>query len=175
MRIHSPVIGCHLGAGPAMMEVPADLRIWVGDWGLVTMVLDSVQAEWPEAGGAQAGCSDRLCKPMMLTLLTYCYAAGIYASEDIELAPGRSPQILYICAGQHPEADTIRQFRRANRAQLERCLARVLGEAARLKIGKTEWASEPGRLLEAPVRGSIQQLVGHRLQLAVLMDTAGDD
>ncbi len=173
--MHSPVIGCPPGAGPALMELPADLRRWVGDWGLVTMALDSVQAEWPEAGGAPAGCSDRLCKPMMLTLLTYCYAAGIYASEDIELAPAHSPQIRYICAGQHPEADTVRQFRRANRAQIERCLARVLAEAWRRTIGETEWASEPRRPGEAPVRGSIQQLAGHKLQLAVLMDTAGDD
>jgi len=112
---------------------------------------------------------------MMLTLLTYCYAAGIYASEDIELAPAHSPQIRYICAGRYPEADTLRQFRRANRAQIERCLARVLGEVWRRAIGETECVPEPRRPLEAPVRGSIQQLAGHKLQLAVLMDTAGDD
>ena len=157
------------------MELPADLRFWVGDWGLVVMALDSVQAESLEAGGAGVGCPGHLCRPMMLTLLAYCYAASIYGSEAIELAPDHSAQVRYICAGQYPTADTIRQFRRANRAQVGRCLGRVLDEAWRRKVGERECPPNGEAPSEATARAAIRLLVEQKLQMAVMMDTAAED
>jgi hypothetical protein len=54
---------------------------------------------------------------MLLTLLTYCYARGLYSAEAIECATHHHPTVRYICARDYPGAAEIREFRR-NRKDL---------------------------------------------------------
>ena len=42
---------------------------------------------------------------MMLTLLTYCYATGVYGSTDIELNMQHDRMIRYLCAQFTAEAE----------------------------------------------------------------------
>ena len=59
---------------------------------------------------------------MMLALLIYCYANGIFSSRRIERATHRDIGVRFVAANVHPDHDTIATFRRDN---LVRRLARV--------------------------------------------------
>src|SRR5258708_1546324 len=86
---------------------PADLREWVDEQLLVKLALDAVQTlDWPAAATDR----NELRPQMMLTLLSYCYAAGIYGSGDIA-ATLRSDRVLhYICARAYPDGRELRHF-----------------------------------------------------------------
>ena len=62
----------------------------------------------------------------ILTLLTYCYAAGIYGSRDFELNLEQDEVARRLCADAFPEFNAISHFRRCNRARIKGCLATVL-------------------------------------------------
>jgi hypothetical protein len=62
----------------------------------------------------------------LLRLLTYCYANGIYASADIEMALSCDAVLHYLANGRHHRSGEIRSFRRRHRLTLQRCLARAL-------------------------------------------------
>ena len=51
---------------------------------------------------------------MMLALLVYCYANGIFGSRRIERATYRDIGVRYVAANCHPDHDTICTFRRSN-------------------------------------------------------------
>jgi len=63
---------------------------------------------------------------MMLTLLTYCYATGVYASTDIELSMQHDRMIRYLCAKNYLNLPVLREFRRYSRDRIKECLASVL-------------------------------------------------
>src|SRR6266508_1163110 len=64
----------------------------------------------------------------LLAILTYCYAAGIYGSRDIELNLEQDAVARRLCADAFPEFDAIRHFRRCHRSRIKGCLATVLKE-----------------------------------------------
>jgi hypothetical protein len=64
----------------------------------------------------------------LLALLTYCYAAGIYGSRDIELNLEQDAVARRLCPDAFPEFDAIRHFRRCHRSRIKGCLATVLKE-----------------------------------------------
>ena len=161
--------------GVAAAELPTDLRDWVGEWGLIGLALDAVQAEAPGARWAVETVPENLCAPMMLTLLTYCYAAGIYASEDVEAACDHNAQVRYICARQYPSGATIRHFRRANRPLVERCLTRTLTEALKRQTAEAGRRGQSNWQPEALEAARIRELAEYKLQTAVLMDISADD
>ena len=109
-------------------ELPADLRRWLGRRGLVGLALEAVQTvDWrvnPVTDDNQ-----EIRPQMMLTLLSYCYAAGICGSQDIEWAAQSDKTVRYICAGKEPDWPTIRRFRRRN-AELGRRASPTLGGLA---------------------------------------------
>jgi hypothetical protein len=63
---------------------------------------------------------------VLLAIITYCYAAGVFASEDIETAMRDDPGFCALCHNVFPDAASIRRFRRLNRDSIERCLAGLL-------------------------------------------------
>jgi hypothetical protein len=65
----------------------------------------------------------------LLPLLTHCYAAGLYGSEDIAEAVRWNPQLRSICANQLPEARDLRRFRRTHRERITHCLAQILAQS----------------------------------------------
>ena len=56
---------------------------------------------------------------MMLALLVYAYANGLFSSRRIERATHRDLGVRFVTANTHPDHDTIAVFRRQNRAALE--------------------------------------------------------
>ena len=75
---------------------------------------------------------------LMLALLIYSYANGIFSSRRIERATHRDIGVRYVAANLHPDHDTIAAFRRANRAAFEAAFLQVLllaRESGLLRLG----------------------------------------
>jgi len=72
----------------------------------------------PKDGGA-------LPPPQMLGAVSYCYAKGVYTSEDIEAKMRRDPKLREALHGEVPDANAIRRFRRLNRDAIRRTLERA--------------------------------------------------
>jgi len=75
---------------------------------------------------------------LLLALLIYCYANGLFSSRRIERATHRDLGVRYVAANLHPDHDTIAAFRRANRAAFEAAFLQVLliaRESGLLRLG----------------------------------------
>ena len=75
---------------------------------------------------------------LMLALLIYSYAHGIFSSRRIERATHRDIGVRYVVANLHPDHDTIAAFRRTNRVAFEAAFLQVLllaRESGLLRLG----------------------------------------
>jgi transposase len=63
---------------------------------------------------------------LMLGLLIYAYAQGMFSSRAIERATYQHVGVRYLCANLHPDHDTICKFRRENRGLVKAVFAQVL-------------------------------------------------
>ncbi|WP_424140173.1 IS1182 family transposase [Roseomonas chloroacetimidivorans] len=75
---------------------------------------------------------------LLLALLIYAYANGIFSSRRIERATHRDLGVRYVAANLHPDHDTIAAFRRGNRAAFEAAFLQVLllaRETGLLRLG----------------------------------------
>ena len=75
---------------------------------------------------------------LMLALLVYCYANGIFSSRRIERATYRDIGARFIAANTHPDHDTIAAFRCANKEAFEAAFLQVLllaRESGVLRLG----------------------------------------
>jgi transposase len=120
--------------------LPPDLKDWLPEDDLAHFVVAAVERvplaafQAKSAAGGKAQYHPRL----MLALLVYCYANGVFSSRRIERATHRDLGVRYVAANLHPDHDTIAAFRRANRAAFEAAFLRVLllaREAGLLRVG----------------------------------------
>jgi hypothetical protein len=111
---------------------PRDLRRLVGEGALARLVLESISN--PTAQDRANRCcghnADGLPSAILLTLLTYSYAACCYGSAEIEEGLQRDDVLRYLTGDCRPQVDDLRQFRRRCRSELRRCLAEVLRRAS---------------------------------------------
>ena len=68
---------------------------------------------------------------MMLALLVYAYANGLFSSRRIERATHRDLGMRFVTANTHPDHDTIAAFRRQNRPAFEAAFLDILLMARR--------------------------------------------
>lgn len=122
------------------MLLPPDLRDWVAENDLVHLVLEAV--ELCDLRGAQLNVrgsgSEQYPPSLMMGLLIYAYATGLFSSRRIERATYDSVALRYLCANHHPDHDTIAKFRRDNAVLFGSCFAQVLlmaREAGVLRLG----------------------------------------
>lgn len=144
---------------------PADLRLMLDERGLLTLALDAIQTlDWSRSDAPRQG-PDSHRPQMLLTLLSYCYAAGICGSEDIEWAVENDRMVRYICARAYPDWLAIRRFRRRNREWLKQCLAYIFRHTVPAEYAD---ASQAGAALEEHIALAVRD----RIELAVIMDRA---
>ena len=68
-------------------------------------------------------------EPVLQSVLTFCYATGIYGSQEIEAAAAHDPVVRYLCANHRLQWETIREFRRRKSLALEIAVARTFALA----------------------------------------------
>jgi transposase len=131
--------------------LPPDLREWVGKDDLVHFIVEAVErvdigafkVNWRGHGTAQYH------PRMMLALLIYCYANGIFSSRRIERATRRDVAVRFNAADTHPDHDTIAAFRRENLEAFGIAFAQVLEMARELKLLKLGMVSIDGTKIDA--------------------------
>ncbi|CAN5481271.1 hypothetical protein BH09VER1_BH09VER1_53740 [soil metagenome] len=116
------------------------MREWVPASHLVHFVMDAVsELDVKSAKVNERGTGDAQYPPaMMLGLLIYSYATGVFSSRKIERATYENVAVRVMCADTHPDHDTICAFRRGNPELLSASFAQVLELAARcgvLRVG----------------------------------------
>lgn len=132
--------------------LPPDMREWVPADHLVHFIVDAVQQF--DLSGARVNergtGSEQYPPAMMLALLSYSYATGVFSSRQIERSSYENVAVRVLCADTHPDHDTICAFRRHNAALLSAGFTRVLELAAHcgvLKVGNITVAVDGTKVL----------------------------
>ena len=131
--------------------LPPDLRDWIPEDDLAHFVIAAVERVEMRAfkvnhrGSGSAQYHPR----MMLALMIYCYANGIFASRRIERATHRDIGVRFVAANSHPDHDTIATFRRENFAAVGEGFLQVLLLAKELKLLKVGLVSVDGSKFKA--------------------------
>ncbi len=110
------------------LNLPQDLREWMDESNLVRCTLESVASTGPSTSNTPTGLTFLpLGQPRSIcTLLTFCYAVGVYASEEIQFLSRSDRSIRYLSAGIPQPDKEIRRFRRQHQSPLQRALAALL-------------------------------------------------
>lgn len=120
--------------------LPPDLKSWLPADDMAHFIVAAVERvpmsafSVPVRAGGKAQYHPRL----MLALLIFNYANGIFSSRRIERATYRDIGVRFVAANLHPDHDTIATFRRMNRAAIETAFAQVLllaRETGLLRLG----------------------------------------
>jgi transposase len=110
--------------------LPSDMREWLPDSHLANFLIDVVAGldlsaivnTYDGSRGGQAPFHPR----MMVSLLLYGYCVGTTSSRKIERATYDSVPFRVIAAGEHPDHDTIAEFRRRHLKALAELFVQVL-------------------------------------------------
>jgi len=101
---------------------------------------------------------------VLLGLLFYGYATGVFSSRKIERATYEAVPFRFIAGNQHPDHDTLATFRRTFLLELKDLFVQVLllaTSGGRAEIGNDQpgWDQDPCRCLQAQ-RGQLQAVAG---------------
>src|SRR3989475_547445 len=131
---------CHLDQ---LLLLPASLQDWLPEGHLArfvaevveTLDLSAIYARYEEGDGrGQAAYDPR----MMVRLLIYGYCRGVASSRRMERATYEDVAFRYLAADQHPDHDTIADFRKEHLANLSQLFVQVLRlcqQAGLVKLG----------------------------------------
>lgn len=131
--------------------MPPDMRDWVAEDDLVHFIIEAVE-RLPLKSFAvnHKGCGDEQYPPhLLLALLIYCYANGVFSSRRIERATYRDVAVRYLTADLHPDHDTICAFRRKNFDAVATAFVQVLELAQELKLLQVGTVSLDGTHIKA--------------------------
>ena len=120
--------------------LPPDLKAWLPEDDLAHFVIGAVERRplGTFSTNARPSGKPQYDPRLMLALLVYAYANGIFSSRRIERATYRDIGVRFVAANTHPDHDTIAAFRRANKAAFETAFLQVLliaREAGLLRLG----------------------------------------
>jgi transposase len=132
-------------------------RFIVGVIGLLE--LGSIYAHYGPVGG------EAYSPEILLGLLFYGYATGIFSSRKIEKATYESIPFRYIAGGLHPDHDTIANFRKSFLDEITNLFAQVLVIAHEKGVLKLGVISLDGSKIHADASKSHAVSYGRLLQL----------
>lgn len=120
------------------ITLPSNLEDWLDDNDLARFIVDVVeQLDTSALENAYKGGGSAAYPPkMMLSLLFYCYAKGIFSSRKIERATYELIPVLYITCGLHPDHDSLNTFRKRFLSEFTSLFIMLLEIAHEMKIFK---------------------------------------
>lgn len=118
--------------------LPVDLREWVPANHLAHFILDALETVDEGAFKVNVrGTGDAQYPPLMLLgLLVYSYATGVFGSRRIEQSSYDNVAVRLLTGDTHPDHDTLCKFRRENKELFEATFVRVLALAQELKLAR---------------------------------------
>lgn len=119
---------------------PASIDDYLPEQHLARFVVEIVeQLDLSSFIKAYSGRGSKAWHPsLMLSLLFYGYATGVFSSRKLERQTHDSVAFRYICANEHPDHDSINTFRKRFRKEISELFIQILliaKEAKWLKIG----------------------------------------
>lgn len=134
-----------------MMLLPPSINEWLPDNHLASYVADVVdhldlsKLEQQYKGSGKASYSPQL----MVSLLFYGYATGVFSSRKIEMATWDSVAFRYLAGNTHPDHDTIATFRRRFIKDLKGLFFQILVLAREMGLAKIGTVSIDGTKVKA--------------------------
>ncbi|MBU6406608.1 MAG: transposase [Alphaproteobacteria bacterium] len=131
--------------------LPPDLKDWLPGDDLAHFIIaavDRVPLGAFKVNDRNSG-SAQYHPRIMLALLIYCYANGIFSSRRIERATYRDIGVRFVTANTNPDHDTISAFRRNNKAAVEAAFLQVLLLAKELGLLSVGNVSIDGTKIDA--------------------------
>jgi transposase len=135
------------------MLLPPDLREWLPEGHAVYFVLDvvgeldlsEIYASYDNSKGGRPGFDPRL----LTGLLLYGYCQGVASSRKLEKATYESVPFRVLAANQHPDHDTIAEFRRRHLKALSGLFVQVLDLCRRAGLVRLGHVAMDGTKLRA--------------------------
>ena len=120
--------------------LPPSVHEWLPERHLARFVVEVVAGlDLRAMTGSYRGSGEASYHPeLLLGLLVYGYATGVFSSRKLERASYDSVAFRFIAANEHPDHDTIAAFRRRFLKQIETLFVQVLvlaREMGVLKLG----------------------------------------
>ena len=130
---------------------PPSMQEWLPEEHLARFVIDIVdQLDLRELEAGYGGGGKQPYHPaLLLSLLFYGYATGVFSSRKLEQATYDSVAFRYIAANQHPDHDTIAHFRRRFLKELESLFVQILVLAKQMGLFKLGKVSLDGTKIKA--------------------------
>ncbi len=147
--------------------LPPSLQDWLPEGHLARFVVEIVeQLDLRSLKASYTGCGSKPYNPeMLLALLFYGYATGVFSSRKIERSTYDSVAFRYIAANTHPDHDTIATFRRRFLPQLDDLFAQMLMIAQQMEVLKLGRVSLDGSKIKANASRHKALSYGHACKL----------
>ena len=147
--------------------LPPSIQDWLPDKHLARFVVELV--EQIDLRPLRASYSGRGSQPynpeMLVALLFYGYATGVFSSRKLERSTYDSVAFRYIAANSHPDHDTIAEFRKRFLPQLTKIFVEILGIAHQMKVLKLGKVSIDGTKVQANASKHKALSYGHACKL----------
>jgi len=116
-----------------------------GTSGLIYLVREAVDmVDWPRKGEMFALHEDMAFpSEQLMTLEVYCYARGVYSSEEVEEVVRQDAVLRGLFPDLWPDPRTILKYRRQHREAILECLRRVFSKAFVIRFGEPGGDSVP--------------------------------
>lgn len=109
--------------------MPQDLRDWLPENHIVHFIIEAVEAISPNVNfhlNKRGSGSKQFSPEMMMELLIYSYSTKRFSSYAIEKATYTDIPMMYITAMNHPDHNTINNFRKNNQEAFKQVFTQVL-------------------------------------------------
>lgn len=118
--------------------MPPSVDEWLPQRHLARFVVEVVEGlDLRAMTGGYRGSGEASYHPrLLLGLIIYGYASGVFSSRNLERATHDSVAFRFIAANEHPDHDTIATFRRRFLKQIEALFVQVLGVAREMGVLK---------------------------------------
>ncbi len=147
--------------------LPPSIQDWLPEKHLARFVVEIVeQLDLQPLKTSYCGRGSRPYNPeMLVTLLFYGYATGVFSSRKLERSTYDSVAFRYIAANTHPDHDTIVEFRKRFLPELTKIFVEILAVARQMKVLKLGKVSIDGTKVQANASKHKALSYGHACKL----------
>src|SRR5450432_3956361 len=131
--------------------MPPSVDEWLPERHLARFVVEVIEGlDLRVMTGSYRGSGEASYHPqLLLGLIIYGYATGVFSSRNLERATYDSVAFRFIAANEHPDHDTIAVFRRRFLKQIETLFVQVLGVAREMGVLKLGTVALDGTKIHA--------------------------
>ena len=131
--------------------LPPSVDEWLPERHLARFVVEVIEGlDLRSMTGSYRGSGEASYHPeLLLGLIVYGYATGVFSSRKLERATYDSVAFRFIAANEHPDHDTIAAFRRRFLKQIEALFVQVLSVAREMGVLKLGTVALDGTKIHA--------------------------